>query len=327
LLKSNIQNNLSAGIKSYIFTLLFTTLSLIAFGQSRQHEISVMAKVVDHLSEEPVGWASMWNYEDGKPRVLEVNYAKPDGSIVWQTSRAGPYTLVFRADGYITKDLSVVLSADTTLGEIGLYPDLLNPTIHLEAVTVTAERPLLNFVLDRWVYDVSRDPEARRRKMTEIIDKIPHVSSNTADGRLEYDGVKIQKVLIDGEPHEMINAGTQFPMRLIRGDVMDKIEVIPPGSLQYDNDGYILNITTSRPLPNGYAAEIKADAATNNAFGNKVDVVSKIRDKVVLRFGYGIDYGDSPRLNRYSMREQFTLNGAIASTLETATASWSDRLR
>lgn len=317
---------MQAIMKSCVSTILLSLLSLMVFGQDRQEKILVSAKVVALPGGEPVSWASMWSYEEGKRKLLKVSYAKFDGFIAWQAPRTGSYKLVFHADGYVTDSLTIALAADTTLGTIRLYPDLDNPSIHLEAAVITAERPLLTHVLDRWVYDVSRDPEAKRKKMSEIIDKIPRINSNTADGRLEYDGVKIQQVLIDGERNEMINAGTQFPMRLIRGDVMDKIEVIPPGSPQYDNDGYILNITTSRPLPNGYAAEIKGDAATSNAYGGSVDVVSKIRDKVVLRFGYSVNYGNSPRLNSYSLREQYNAVGATVSSLETASESWNERL-
>ena len=300
-------------MKHGIITSLFTLLSLFAFAQDRQIRPTVSGKIVDRLTDKPVGWASMWSYEEGKPRVLKVSYAKPDGSIAWQAPRAGSYKLVFRADGYITDSLTVTFVADTTLGAIGLYPDPATPSRQLEEATVTAGRPLLAHLVDRYVYDVSRDPEAKRKKMTEIIEKIPGLNGNTPTGQLEYNGEGFQQILIDGEQHEMINSRLQFPMRMIRGDVMSKVEVIPAGSPQFNNTRPILNIITARALPNGYAFEVMGDANTEHTYNGKLDFVSKIRDAVIFSFGYTPSYADRPKLHHYSTRELFNASGPTGS--------------
>ena len=311
-------------IKHYPSILFFSLLPLCVWAQDRPIKPTITGKIVEHISQQPIEWASVWSYEAGNHRVLKVVYAKSDGSFAWQAPKAGTYKLVFKALGCISDSLVVELAADTQVGMIKLFPDDVSRT--LEAASVTAEQPLMVNMIDRYVYDVSRDPDAKRKKMTEMIEKIPNVNALTADGRLEYGGVRFEQIFIDGERHEMINVGLQFPMRMIRGDVMDKIELILPGSPQYDNSGPILNIITSRPLPNGYAAEVKGEAATNNNYVGNVDVVSKIRDKVVLRFGYGINYGSSPKLNSNTLRENYASDGTTASSLESVTQSWTDRL-
>lgn len=300
--------------------LFLSTTSVTAIAQEQKGAPCLRVKVVGYPKEEGIGWASMWSLEG--ERVVKVSYAKSDGSITWRAPAAGSYKLLFQADGFLSDTLSVVLCADTTLGRVILFPDLEEGSVELGEVVKIAERPLLTQFLDRWVYDVSRDPEARSKKMVDIIDKIPQMNSNTPDGRLEYGGEKLEELLIDGERHEMVNVRTQFPMALIRGDVMDKIEVIPPGSPQYNNSGYILNIITSRALPNGYAVEVKGEGATNNLFGGDFNIVSKIRDKVVLRFGYGVNYGNTPKLNSYSFREHYGEGGALLSSIESKTQSW-----
>ena len=312
-------------IKEFGFlTVMFVSLLQVAWGQDRQKMPTVSVKVVDCFSGHPIGWATMWSFEEGRLRAQKVSYVQPDGTITLRAPRSGSYKLMFRAEGYLTDSLLVTFLADTTLGVIKLFPDLEMPSFQLDVAVVSAERPLLTHVVDRWVYDVSRDPEARRKKMSEMIEKIPQINALTADGRLEYGGQKIRQILINGERHEMINSAIQYPMQMIRADVMDKIELIPPGSLQYDNSEYFLNIITARPLPNGYAAEIKGFASTNNSYLGSVDVVSKIRDKMVFRFAYNVDYGSSPKLNSYSLREQYALEKSMDTSIESETESFSD---
>jgi hypothetical protein len=162
-------------------------------------------------------------------------------------------------------------------------------------------------------------------RMAELMRKVPGLS-NATDGGLEYQGERFDQILINGEPHEFINAGSQFPMRLIRADVMSFIEIIPAGSPQYNNDRPILNIITSRPLPRGVAVETRAHAATDNAYRGGVDLVSNIRNVAVLRFGYDISYAKPQKLNSYSLRENLANDGSTISTNENTSQFWSDRL-
>jgi len=76
---------------------------------------------------------------------------------------------------------------------------------------------------------------------------------------------------------------------------------------------------------NGIAVEVNANANTANAYGGNINLVSKIRDAVVLQFGYSISYADSPRLDRHALRENLAENGEVSSSLESSSKSWTDR--
>ena len=294
-----------------VFLCIIVPLSTLA--QNRNNRPTVIAQVVDRYSGHSVGWASLWSYEEGKPQALKVSYSKQDGTITWQTPRSGLYKLVFRAEGYFSDSLIITISADTTLSTVGLIPNLEAPSRLLEEVTVTAERPLLSHLIDRYVYDVSRDPEAGKKKMSEIMEKIPGINVNTPTGLLQYNGISFAQILIDGERHQMINSSLQFPMRMIRADVMNKIEIIPPGSPQYNNDRPILNIITSRALPNGYAFELSGDANSEHTYNGKLDFISKIRDAVIVHFGYTPAFSNPLQLHNNSLRELFNGSGSLGS--------------
>jgi len=299
-------------------------LFLPVFGQGQQARSTVTGQFVDVLTNEPIGWTSVWTHEEGgRQRMLGVVYARPDGSFFWQAPRAGAYRLVFRAEGYEADSIIVSITGDTNVGTIRLVPDFANRIVDLEGVSIIAERPLMNRLIDRYVFEVWRDSDAQHTRMAEFMERIPGLNPRTASGHIEYEGQRFERILINGEDHEFINANTQFPMRLIRADVMHVLEIIPPGSPEHNNDGPILNIITSRPLPRGIAVEATANAATNNTFGGNVDLVSNIRDRVVLRFGYNISYAKPPRLHSHSMRQNFA-DDTLTSSLQSESEFWNE---
>lgn len=98
--------------------------------------------------------------------------------------------------------------------------------------------------------------------MSDIMLKIPELQPDAGNGKLEYRGVQIAQILIDGMTDEVVNRARQYPMEFIKGDVMKTVELILPGSPEYNNTLPILNIRLARPLPFGVAGEIAGSAAS-----------------------------------------------------------------
>ncbi len=85
-------------------------------------------------------------------------------------------------------------------------------------------------------------------------------------------------------------------MDFIKATVMDQIEVILPGSAEYDNQTPIINIKLARELPNGIAWELSADANTRGNYGAGIDAVSKVNS-----IGIGILYNGGPGQRLYDL--------------------------
>jgi hypothetical protein len=82
-------------------------------------------------------------------------------------------------------------------GEDGFLPD----TVQIETVEV---KPLIHREGDRIIFDVGRDPDAKRMKMTEIMKKIPELRTNPANGNLTYENRAIGEILFDKKEDGMI---------------------------------------------------------------------------------------------------------------------------
>ena len=83
----------------------------------------------------------------------------------------------------------------------------------------------------------------------------------------------------------MINAGRQYPMNFIRASYMSKIELVLPGSPEYNNDKPILLITLDEPLPLGFAGKLSGSADTKGTYSPGIDLVGN-----TPWIGIGVNY-------------------------------------
>lgn len=310
------------------FILIFLPLCLLSMstsGQNRKAVHVVKGTVIEKTTQIPLGGASIWCYEEKKvTRLINVVYTKADGCFKISVPDEGRYKIVVRSYGFISDSLTVQVGDSLlNIGDIELSQGMdISDIQSLKQITVNARQPLIEKHSDRIVYDVTRDPDARRMRMTGILEKIP--SMNFSSGKLEYTGMSIGLIFINGEEHEFINENTQFPMNHIRGDVMAQIEVIPPGSPQYDNNVTIVNIITSRPLPNGFATEIEGSGKTDNSWGTDLNFVSKICNEFIFRIGYSGLWQERPKLNTETLYERIEGDSTVFER-NSRTKAWSIR--
>ncbi len=172
----------------------------------------------------------------------------------------------------------------------------------LTEVKVVANRSLIIQEVDKLIYDVSLDPDARKMKMSEIMLKIPHMQHKIEDGKLRYLDENISTIYINGERNDLISGSRQYPMNFIRGDVMSKIEIIMPNTGENKTDKYIINIKLAREIPNGVAFQNIFNANTRNRYRGSSDIASKTGN-LYYYLNYGISYEDSPKVRAFTEKE------------------------
>lgn len=280
------------------------------FSQKKENSI-LFGTVLEKNTKQPLPFASVWLYNQ-QGKLLSAIPADSQGSFSVRCPKEGYYTVVASFMQFASDSVSIYIAGDSL--DIGII--LLSENIEIEGATVTASRDIITHEPDRLIYDVSRDPEAKRLKMMEIMEKIPSMTMKISDGKLSFMNMDIQTILINGERNEMINSRMQFPMSLIRGDVMSKIEVIPPGSPEYNNNKPIINIITARPLPNGFALQFATSGDSRWSLNGDVNFVTKLRNNMIVSLGYIPHYNNSPKLHSYSLRESLSDNQVTLSVDE-----------
>lgn len=117
-------------------------------------------------------------------------------------------------------------------------------------VVVVGERPAVVNQIDRQVYDVRKDPEAQTASVTDILGKIPSVTT-LPNGSILLLGQSGVTILIDGKPGNI---------RGLRGADIDRIEVMTNPSAQYGPQGAagIINIITRKDRRQGLTGNVTA---------------------------------------------------------------------
>ena len=282
--------------------------------EERRKPYSVTGRLTDAATGKALEYATA-SLLDGDGHAVVSTVSSVEGYFTLRVQRAGTYRFYVSLVGY--KPLLKDITLSDNPSDIGTLA--VQPGVEIDDVVIEA-KTLVKREIDRIVYDVSADPEAGKVKMSDIMLKIPELRPNDGNGKLEYQGVQIAQILIDGMTDEVVNRARQYPMVFIKGDVMKTVELILPGSPEYNNTLPILNIRLARPLPFGVAGEATGSAATSGDYAPALDLITKNKAGV-FSANYAFTYKDSPHLSTETQRENL-IPGSTNRLQNTMTENW-----
>src|SRR5579885_2465729 len=116
------------------------------------------------------------------------------------------------------------------------------------AIVVTGTRPSTQNLIDRKVYNVSRDLQSGSGSAADVLKNIPSVDVD-AQGGVSVRGDSNVQILIDGKPSTTMSSATRAnALEQLSASSIDHIEVITTPGAQYkaDASGGIINIVMKR---------------------------------------------------------------------------------
>lgn len=285
-------------------TALLLLICLLCYKQAysqeseKKDQFILYGNVIEKESELGVPYVTVRVY-DSKRNIVGAISSDDKGRYTISLRRRGIYTLKYYAMGYSEDSLytKVTEPGISKIGDIRLATGQM-----LSEARVVGSKSLITQEVDKLVYDVSLDPDAKKMKMSEIMKKIPHMQQTSDDGKLRYLYESIGTIRINGEQNDLISGSRQYPMNFIRGDVMSKIEIIMPNTGDNKTDKYIINIKLAREIPNGFAFQNTSDYKTTNRYGGNLDLASKT-GSLYYSLNYGISYENSPKLKAITEKE------------------------
>ncbi len=210
---------------------------------------SIKGKVIEKDSKTPVEYANVALYNKKDSSLVTGAITKDDGTFVLNDVKYGPYYLEVHFIGF-DKDIisNLRLSPDTRnvdVGSISLSP----ASQQLQEVEVTAEKPRVDYQIDKKIINVGKDLNSAGATAVEALENTPGINVDI-DGNVSLRGDSNFKVYIDGKPSilEGSDALQQIPANSI-----DHIEVITNPSAKYDPDGMsgIINIILKKNVLKG----------------------------------------------------------------------------
>jgi len=136
------------------------------------------------------------------------------------------------------------------------------------SVVVTAQKPVVQTLVDRKVYTIGADLQSTTGSAADVLNNIPSVEVD-ADGGLSLRGDTAVTILVDGKPSAQLSgpaAGLgllQFPASDI-----DRIEVMthPPPQYKVDGSGGVINIITRRSRSAGLSGTAQLSLGDKRRF-------------------------------------------------------------
>jgi len=201
----------------------------------------------------------------------------------------GSYVLVYKYLNIEVYKHTINIDNDIDLGEI-----IVNISKELEAITVSASKPLIERKIDRLVFNVGQSIRSTGGNAWDALNATPLVLINQ------------EKISIAGKSGVtiMINEQTlPFPLesligilQSIRADEINRIEVIttPPAKYDAEGNGGIINIVLKTNLQEGFFGNINVSLkkATKNIIYPSLALNYK-KNKIVLNININLNYGNS----------------------------------
>jgi hypothetical protein len=191
--------------------------------------------------------------------IVKVNVAGKDGRYEFDNLANGKYLVSATATEHGNGFSPVVEITETNPIVILKVIELALQVKSLNAVTVTAKRPLIEQKIDRTVVNVEASITNTGSNALEVLEKSPGISVDK-DGNISLKGKEGVIVLVDGRQTYLSGQDLANYLRNMNASTMDQIEIMTNPPAKYDAAGNsgIINIKTKKNRQMGYNGSISA---------------------------------------------------------------------
>lgn len=224
------------------------------------------AVVVD-TDGEPLPYVTYRIFPEGAS-TASISQITSDAGIISQDIAAeGVYRLNLSYVGMAEVDTTFTISADAPVADLGTL-SMAESTETLEAITVTAQKPMVIRKIDGVAFDLTADPERPTLMVSDVLRKVPMVSVD-ADGTIRVNGSTDFKIYKNGRPSPSLTRNSKDIFRAMPASTIKRIEVITEPGAEYDAEGTtaVLNfITEDNSAIKGYTATAMVNYDTENDY-------------------------------------------------------------
>ena len=228
--------------KAWLLIVALLTLYGSIFAQNK-NKGTITGSVFDSKSGEAIEFASVALLHPNDSSMVTGDVTAANGSFSISASH-GTYLMRISFMGYNTYYHSspITLSAKSptiALGKIQIVP----AATLMEEVTITAERSMVEYQLDKRVINVDKNIVTGGGTATDVLENVPSVAIDN-DGNVTLRGSSNVTVLINGRPYELMGSDLETLLEQIPASTVENIEVITNPSAKYDPEGMsgIINI-------------------------------------------------------------------------------------
>ena len=220
------------GLRLFFFS-LFLTSQMILLGQT-----TVKGIILD-AQNAPLEFASVSLNDTKANKFIDGTITDQSGNFSLKTSTQGDFQLSIQFLGYETQFISIITNQENDLGEIKLIESASDLGV---TITVTAEKPVIERIEDRLVFNIASSPLKSGYSGMEIIQRTPNVFIDNDDNILTRNGVP--QVMVNGRLLNLTGENLMAYIQNIQSDNIKSIEVQtnPAANSDAANLGGVINI-------------------------------------------------------------------------------------
>lgn len=283
-------------MKLFYFLIIALFLGNTAIATNLAKQGTVNGAVLDEQNK-PIDYATVGLFKAADSSLVKTALTSTDGKFEFTSVNAGNYFVKVNMMGYsIHKGNTFSLTEEKptlTLGNILLKLEGKS----LNAVTVTAVKPLFERRTDKLVMNVENSSIAIGSSALEVLQKAPGVTVDQNDN-ISMQGKQGVLVMLDGKQTYMSNADVANLLRNMQSSELETIELITNPSSKYPASGNsgIINIKTKKNKNGGTNGSATLTAAQGKNFRGNAGLTLNHRTDKLNVFG-NYNYGRSKPVN------------------------------
>ncbi len=246
------------------FTVFLLPIFVLAQGQ-----FLLTGEVVDGINEDKLPFATITLRDINSKKLVggavtdENGYFKVESTsnnVAISVDYIGFETLVFDRTG---------LSKKTSLGQIRLTGSV----SQLEGIDLVGRRSDVEIRLDKRVYNIGENLNARGQNVSDVLENIPSLSLDI-EGNLELRGNTNVRILIDGKPSGLVGLNGIDALADLPAESIERVEVITAPSARYQAEGTsgIVNIILAKNFLEGLNGVLNTSAGRFDSYGANASI-------------------------------------------------------
>ncbi|HKC67792.1 MAG TPA: outer membrane beta-barrel protein, partial [Bacteroidia bacterium] len=266
--------------------------------------------VIDSATAQPVEYASVGLLPQDGSKEINGTTSDGKGNFVIDNIPDGTYKITVYFIGYKNGEVANIHISKKNRS-INLGPvKLASAQTTLNAVTVTAKTELVEFKIDKIVYNAENDVTSQGGAAIDILKKVPQVVVDI-DGNVELQGNTNIRFLINGKPSSIFGNSLADALASIPASQIKSIEAITSPGSKYDAQGTggIINIILKENKVKGVNGNVSLNAGTRFENGS-ANIAYKNNN-----FGLNAFFGGNAQLSSHTPNSQDrTSTDAVAQT-------------
>ncbi len=215
----------------------------------------------------PIEYANVVLYRQRDSSMVNGTVTDERGRFTLTELPPGRYYLEVSFIGFKTSripDIQLGPDSRVNLGKIELQPAV----IRMPEVEATAEKPKLEYRIDKKVINVAQNPALQSGSAVDALEQAPAVKVDI-EGNVTLRGLSSFTVLIDGRPSPL--EGSEA-LKQIPATTIERIEIVTNPSAKYDPEGKagIINVILKKQRQSGISGILNLNTGNYGQFGGSL---------------------------------------------------------